>query len=105
MDIAPELEELGWCPFATVFDRPCIVCGGTRAVMCLMRADLRGALHFNAVVVLIAVSTLALAVRVAIRDGFSANYRREFARVVSSIPIAVELTLLTAWWGWNIARW
>jgi hypothetical protein len=51
----------GWeCPFFRVTGIPCPGCGLTRAVMLLMRGDLRGSLRFHAFAPILLISVMVL---------------------------------------------
>jgi len=72
----------------------CPACGGSRAVMCLWRLDLVGALHYYPPVVLCAALVLALDVRLLLNifcntDRFTRTYR---ARAFLSVPALMLLT-------------
>ena len=112
MDLAPELTEFGWCPFARVTGEPCILCGGTRAVMSLLTGDVMAALRYNAVVVgviivsLVGVSASVLVgpVRRRVRAGTVATGWPPW-RSASRGVVTVEVGLFALWWLWNLGRW
>lgn len=64
------------CPFAAATHQPCPGCGSTRAVLALMHLDFAGALRFNPMAPLIAISIAIIAAeglyRVA-RDGHATD--------------------------------
>lgn len=108
MDLAPDLHELGWCPFAAVTGRPCILCGGTRAVLAVARGDLVAAWHFNAwVLVFGVVATVGLTIE-ALRGGMTAVRARVHLLVTPPAGRSVHLPMVAffvIWWAWDLARW
>lgn len=108
MDISPELRDFGWCPFARVVGEPCILCGGTRALVSLCTGDVGTALKMNGAVVLM---LAAVAIRVAwlsvtrfgslqtsgLRISWSARHRPRL--------LLAEASVFAIWWFWNIGRW
>lgn len=109
LDLAPELTETGWCPFAMTTGKPCIVCGGTRATLSLIRGDVATAVRFNAVVVLIwfaAAAHLAWAVVAHRRLAVLPRYARLWGRIMGGgRPAATAAALFALWWVWNVGRW
>ena len=74
----------------------CPACGGSRAVMCLWRLDILGALRFYPPLVLCALLVAALDVRLLLNlllrtDRFTRTYR---ARVFLAVPALILLTWL-----------
>lgn len=112
MDIAPHLDELGYCPFAMVTGKPCILCGGSRAVLALARGHIYEAYQFNAsVLLLVLVVFLFTAKRThsvikskdmrIVYPGFLINELGDVIR--RNYRFTIFLGLL--WWLWNIQRW
>ena len=108
-DVAPGLDDLGWCPFAAMTGNPCIVCGGTRATVSLLRGDVGAALRYNAVVVLLAAAALlhlGWAVVASRRLAVLPRYARLWGRIVGGGgPSAAAAALFALWWVWNVGRW
>ena len=112
MDIAPQLDELGYCPFAMITGKPCILCGGSRAISALARGRVYEAYQFNASVFMI----LGVLFLVAAKRSFSV-YKTKDLRIIfpgylvnelggvirRNYQLAIFLGLL--WWLWNIQRW
>lgn len=108
MDIAPDLDVLGWCPFARLTGEPCILCGGTRAIGHLFRGDVVEAWRFNAVVVLLVVaSAFAMFSLIITQRGLllSAQGRRALATRIPRVSAPTYAAVFVAWWAWNLARW
>lgn len=108
MDVAPNLTEFGWCPFANLTGQPCPLCGGTRAVFSLLRGDPEAALKFNAVVAGLAVLVLARVCWTLVRERsqlFPARLAWPVVRRSLTVPLSFELLGLTLWWAWNLGRW
>jgi hypothetical protein len=112
MDIAPHLDELGYCPFAMLTGKPCILCGGSRAVQALAKGHVYEAYQFN-VSVLLLVFVLGLFVA---KRGYLLYKSKDFriiypGHLVNELGdlirhryrLAIFLGLL--WWLWNIQRW
>lgn len=108
-DPSPALDDLGWCPFAAMTGKPCIVCGGTRATVSLLRGDVGSALRYNAVVVLlaaVAAGHLAWALLARRRLAVLPRYARLWGRIVGGgRPSAAAAALFVLWWVWNVGRW
>lgn len=108
-DPSPALGDLGWCPFAAMTGKPCIVCGGTRATVSLLRGDVGSALRYNAVVVLlaaVAAGHLAWALLARRRLAVLPRYARLWGRIVGGgRPSAAAAALFVLWWVWNVGRW
>lgn len=112
MDIAPELDELGFCPFALITGKPCVLCGGSRAVLALLRGDMNRAVQMNASVVLFSGFFIAhLLVFTAIGRFRTLSYLghpnesvRRASRFLATHWLGTLLFGL-AWWFWNIQRW
>ena len=112
MDFAPQLEDLGFCPFALITGKPCVLCGGTRASLALIRGDFYAAYRFNlSVVVLIAFFLL-----IVIRKFFAVYQLRNLKHIypgqlVNELGDAIRknyrlsLFIGLLWWIWNIYRW
>jgi hypothetical protein len=109
IDLAPSLDELGWCPFAAATSKPCIVCGGTRAMLSLLGGDAAAALRYNAVVVLLAVAAtlhLGWALVSSRRLAIFPRYARLWGRIMSGgRSSAAAAALFALWWVWNVGRW
>lgn len=112
MDIAPHLDDLGYCPFAMITGRPCILCGGSRAVLALARGRFYEAYQFNvSVVLLVLFFGLFVAKRgylvYKLKDlrmiypGHLVNELGDFMR--RRYRLAILFGLL--WWTWNVQRW
>ena len=108
VDLAPDLHELGWCPFAMVTGKPCILCGGTRAVLSLLRGDLAAAWNFNASVLVLGTAALLVLSVEMVRGGVPAVRARirtvtaPAGRSGVNLPLVV---LFAVWWAWDLARW
>lgn len=112
MDLAPRLDELGWCPFARASGQPCPFCGGTRAILSIAGGNLGEAWNYNAMVVVSVIlgsCSLVVAVITARCRGLSwqAVVTTARARVgqftISGRPGLVAV--LAFFWLWNLARW
>ena len=112
MDIAPHLDELGYCPFAMATGKPCILCGGSRAVLALARGRVYEAYQFN-VSVLLLVFVLCLFVA---KRGYSVFKSKEMRIVYPGYLVnelgdvirrnyRLTIFLGLIWWLWNIQRW
>lgn len=109
MNIAPELDEFGTCPFALIVGEPCILCGGTRAVASALRGDLSSAAAFNWPVLVMVAALICAATILVIHSGPRGLWQRVVAlgRPPAN-PQRVHLSLaafFALWWAWNIARW
>lgn len=109
MDVAPDLDEFGFCPFAVVAGQPCPLCGGTRAFTALLRGDVGVALQMNAVVA-VGVVVLAAITAARLRSVGFAGVRRQLAALGTppANPRRVNLQVtafLVVWWCWNLGRW
>lgn len=108
MDIAPDLTQFGWCPFAVLTGEPCILCGGTRATLSLVRGDFTAALEFNAVVsvavVAIFVGALSM-VALEMKIGGTISRGKVVARRIRAVPLWMQVAVFGIWWLWNIGRW
>ncbi len=113
MDIAPELDELGRCPFGQVTGRPCPLCGGTRALVALVRFDVPRALGYNAFVAVVAtillglgglrLARLAVVRKQPISEVLTRSRLQARTYVVAARPgVLVPLALA---WLWNLGRW
>ena len=108
VDISPELDDLGWCPFARLSGQPCVLCGGTRAVVWIARGNIPEALKFNSIVVIAVLIGLGSALYAIILErSFIGSVKRVQAwyRQMTAIPIAGQLLIFAGWWMWNIGRW
>lgn len=108
MDFSPDLNDLGWCPFASVIGQPCVLCGGTRALIWIARGNIPEALKFNAVVVVAVFFGLAALLYTSMREKSfirSVKFFRTWYRQIVAIPIGGQLLIFTGWWMWNIGRW
>lgn len=109
MDLAPDLEQLGWCPFARLTGQPCVLCGGTRAVLSLLRGDVGAAWGFNASVLVLGAVSLVVAVVELVRGGRPAVRARLHALVAPPADARGANLRLVAffavWWAWDLARW
>jgi hypothetical protein len=112
VDLSPPLTDLGWCPIGLSTGKPCPLCGGTRAVLALARADLNGALQFNAfVVATIGFTSLIFCIywlravfsKVPQRNAPRDVWRRLQAFVVSARFRVIGVLVLS--WVWNFGRW
>lgn len=107
MDPSPPLEELGFCPFAVITGKPCVLCGGTRAVLSLASLDFRSAMTYNAFVVL--ASPLVALVAWWFKGDGRASIRVRVPRTAIttlSAPRSAALTaILALGWVWNMGRW
>lgn len=103
VDLAPALEDTGWCPFAAITGKPCLVCGGTRATIALFSGDLERAIEMNAFVT---VSILILAV--ALVPQLPRKIRLDKSVLGLDIPRkywSVMIIALALGWVWNSMRW
>ena len=108
MDVAPNLVEFGWCPFARIVGEPCILCGGTRAVFSLGRGNLRDAFEFNAVVAGALIVSVIVLLFGLIKDRSTVELIvriQNFFRHVLDAPIWAQLAVFGFWWVWNVGRW
>lgn len=108
VDFSPELNDLGWCPFARVSGQPCVLCGGTRAVIWIARGNIPEALKFNSIVVIAVLIGLGSVLYAIVTErSFIGSVTRVqgWYRQMTAIPIAGQLLIFTGWWMWNIGRW
>lgn len=107
MDLSPPLEELGFCPFGVITGKPCLLCGGSRAVLSLASLDVRSAMNYNAFVVL--ASPLACLIACWFWGSSQASDRVRALRsapTILSIPrFGPLMALLALGWVWNLGRW
>jgi hypothetical protein len=112
VDFAPKLDELGHCPFAMATGKPCILCGGSRAVLELARGRVYEAFQLNAsVLLLVLVACLFLAMKTylvlktknvsILYPGFLVGELGEVIRKKYRLFLFVGLL----WWLWNFQRW
>ena len=112
MDIAPHLDDLGYCPFALATGKPCVLCGGYRALLALVRGDVYQAYRYNiSVLLLLSVLCLFAAKRIFVAcksknlmivyPGYLANELSDVIRRQYRLVFFVGLL----WWVWNIQRW
>lgn len=112
MDIAPQLDDLGNCPFAIITGKPCPLCGGSRAVLSLAKGRIYEAYQFN-VSILLLVFVLGLFVA---KSGYSVYKSRDLRiiypeRLVNELGVLIrhhyKLAILVGllWWLWDIQRW
>lgn len=108
MDLAPDLTQFGWCPFAMFTGEPCILCGGTRAIVSLGRGDFIAAIGFNAVVsggvVAMFVATMWMMARDRSVVGLIGR-GKGLARRIRAVPLGIQISMFGIWWVWNIGRW
>jgi hypothetical protein len=111
IDFIPPLESTGFCPFAMVSGLPCPTCGGTRAVLALLRGAPGEALLHNAPVALATVFlALALVIKaraIASCPSVATALRNVPARLDQQLgrhPLAYFIGALT-FCTWNIGRW
>ena len=107
MDLSPSLETLGYCPFGAITGKPCLLCGGTRAVLSAASLDFRSALNYNAFVILVGslVALVALCL-----SGANQTSRRERRPGTALAPLTVSkasplIVVLVLGWLWNFGRW
>jgi Protein of unknown function (DUF2752) len=112
MEIAPHLEDLGYCPFAMATGKPCVLCGGTRAALALVRGDFYEAYKFNISVVVLLSMFLLVAIRRIYYVYVSRNIKLIHpGQLIGDLGDAIRnnyrLTLFLGilWWLWNIKRW
>lgn len=111
MDIAPNLNEFGWCPFANLTGKPCVVCGGTRAVLALCRWDLQSAWNFHPIVTILTILSTPLIAYFVLRiiselrsgNGFELKelLNTVFGRIHNKHLLYGGMMM----WIWNIGRW
>ena len=107
MDLSPPIEELGLCPFGVITGKPCLLCGGTRAVLSLASLDFSSAMNYNAFVVLVG-PLVSLFTWWFWRDNQASDRVRapQTALTTLSVPRFLPLSVMLAlWWVWNIGRW
>lgn len=111
MDFAPELESFGLCPFAKLTGKPCLFCGGTRAVVALGSGQFVNALQLNAFVVGITMLVALLLFVELIRLRRIGETFRRVQTILTEISIgrggffrAFWATLVFGWF-WNVFRW
>ena len=112
MDIAPDLVDLGYCPFALLTGKPCVLCGGSRALFALFRGQLHEAYQLNVSVFLIVIAFFLFA----LKKGTLVYKSKNWELVKPSILIGelgdtvrrnyrVSIFVGLLWWIWNIQRW
>lgn len=104
---SPELDDFGLCPFALATGKPCVLCGGTRALLEVVRGDFDRALSLNAFVVVAiplagvwTISHMVFALRQA--HGSEARAPRVLLRLQFFTPLIIALA---GGWTWNLGRW
>ncbi|MGH3491674.1 MAG: DUF2752 domain-containing protein [Sciscionella sp.] len=92
------------CPIKLLFGITCPGCGGLRMVHCLLHGNLAGAVHYNAlgllVLPVVVFSVLAWAVRC--WRGTDGGSRRGQAQWVP--PVLVSRVVIAALIGWTVLR-
>lgn len=112
MNFAPELLTTGFCPFAQITGKPCVLCGGSRALFAICQGDIDRAVEMNSSVVLFVVvfalyivfETTTGKVR---RLAYLFNPREIIDRSGRSLSMHPRGTIMFGliWWLWNIQRW
>jgi len=104
---SPELDDLGLCPFALATGKPCVLCGGTRALLAAVRGDFDRALQMNAFVLAViplagvwTIGLMVFALRLAHRSDARAS--RIMLRFQFLTPLIIALV---GGWIWNLGRW
>jgi len=107
MDLSPSLDDLGFCPFGLITGKPCIFCGGTRAILSLASLDFHSAMNYNAFVVLVGPLVALVACWFWAANQASNRVRApKTALTTLSIPRSWPLVaLLALGWAWNLGRW
>lgn len=112
MVLSPALEELGWCPFAVVSGKPCLLCGGTRAFLSLANGNFTEALNYNALVTFGVILMVAVVLISAARDIKSLIIVSAIKESIwTPLRLRIEhfpgrtLIILAFAWIWNIGRW
>jgi hypothetical protein len=112
MDFAPQLDELGPCPFALATGKPCVLCGGSRAIVAMMRGDLHAAYEYNvSAMVLVCMGLLfvmwksyvALRAR-SVEMMAPGKLLTDLGDLIRGNAISF-LGLSAMWWVWNFQRW
>jgi hypothetical protein len=89
------------CFFRTVFNRPCPLCGMTRAFACAMHGQFAQAGHFHPLWPLAAGIIAALAILLAADGARGTRWTRRLARFLRPLwPLAVLATAVFTVWRW-----
>lgn len=112
MNVAPNLDNFGFCPFALITNKPCPACGGTRALVSLFNGDIPNAVQMNAVVSLAFIGVAVFAVGMLF---FGRLNQMRTIVLASTITVKfnelirthwiISTALGLLWWAWNIQRW
>lgn len=111
IDLAPDLEQFGLCPFAQLSGKPCPFCGGTRAVVAMAAGNLPRAYESNLAVSILAVVTSVhflslLFKKKSIRVTFDAfRHHASQAATFGTVSAYVFWAYLLMMWTWNLFRW
>ncbi len=112
MDPAPELVETGFCPFAQITGKPCVLCGGSRALIAVCQGDISRAIEMNSsVVFFVFVFVLYMCFQTVTGNGRSLSYLfnpRKFAERSGrflSVHSRGAVMFGLVWWLWNFQRW
>jgi len=95
----------GLCWFKNIFHIPCPGCGLTRALLCILSGDLKGAFFYNALSIPLFIAFICSAVWIIIDgvnkdDSFNRFMRRRMSK--KYIVIIAVITLFN--WIWNIKK-
>lgn len=107
IDIFHELEDTGWCPFANTSGKPCLLCGGTRAIVSLANFDLSTAIQMNFFVVLL-FGLCVVVSPVWLPRLIGAIQRRRLSEFLEAAAFRGRYFLgsaLLLGWSWNVVRW
>jgi len=95
-----------------VTGKPCILCGGSRAVISLLSGNLPEAFRMNGVVVLLIAFLFFYLVLQLLQTSFHEFWVRFHPRTLSKrfgdflqMHWSASIVFGLFWWAWNIARW
>lgn len=112
MNLAPELASTGFCPFAQITGKPCVLCGGSRALVAICQGDVGRAIEMNSSVVLfVVVFAFYLVFETATGKVRTLSYLVNPREIIERLGRFLSVHSLGAvwfgvvWWLWNIQRW
>ena len=112
MELAPELISTGFCPFAQITGKPCVLCGGSRALVSICQGDIGRAIEMNSSVVLFVFAFFVYLFFETLMGKFRTlsylvNPREIVERSGRFLKVHSHGVFMfgVVWWVWNIQRW
>lgn len=104
MLLSPPLDHLGFCPFAMATGKPCVLCGGTRATLAVLKGDFQYGFELNAfVTVTLPILGVVMLIKMSKRRPLITEWLRGMSsdvRLLRWISGCVAVG-----WIWNVGRW